>query len=454
MNWNIVLVWAGGTWMSAVAGILCELWYKEELICLDWNQSELTDRLQKKWLKVIIWNNKYTPGLFDHIIYSEACVNSPEVVTVKSYERTPKQSRFIGNYFQFLWEISKYFTTIWIAWTNGKSSTTSMLIYTAKKHLSNLWLGIVWALVPDLDWNNYFVNQNNKEQIRNIFDHIFTWKWLDYDLIKKFYFIIESCEYKRHFLMLDTDFGAITNIELDHTDYYKDLQDYTQAFVQWSDKIKHDVISTEKLDVPGVRQISTRSFNFKKIFGEHNNKNWSIVFELIKSINPEINDDELVDTIENFGWLRRRLEYLKRAENWAIVFSDYGHMASSIAICYQALKQHFADKKLIAIFQPHQINRVLREWNEFSDALKKFDESFVYNIYAARENLDEQLENFKHLNIQNANTVEELWNIFAQKCGWKYLTAVDSVKDIIDNAWQDTIVVIFSAWDLDYHIRG
>jgi len=49
MNWNIVLVWAGGTWMSAVAGILCELGYKEDLVCLDWNQSELTDRLQRKW---------------------------------------------------------------------------------------------------------------------------------------------------------------------------------------------------------------------------------------------------------------------------------------------------------------------------------------------------------------------------------------------------------------------
>jgi len=49
MNWNIVLVWAGWTGMSAVAWILSELWYDKELICLDWNQSELTDKLQKKW---------------------------------------------------------------------------------------------------------------------------------------------------------------------------------------------------------------------------------------------------------------------------------------------------------------------------------------------------------------------------------------------------------------------
>ena len=453
MNWNIVLVWAGWSGMSAVAGILFELGYNKELICIDWNQSELTDKLQKKWINVLIWENKYKVWLFDHVIYSEACINSPGVKTAKSYERTPKQGIFIWNYFQFLWEISKYFTTIWIAWTNGKSSTTSMLINTARTHLENLWLWIVWALVPDLDWNNYYLNQEKKEEIRNIFDHIFTGKWLDYDLVKKNYFIIESCEYKRHFLMLDTDFWAITNIELDHTDYYKDLDDYSSAFAEWTNKIKHTVISTEKLDIPWVKQVWTTHFNFKKIFWEHNDKNWSIVFEMIKELEPDVNEEDLRESIENFGWLWRRMEYLRTTEKWAMLFSDYGHMATSIKLCHDALKQHFTDKKLTAIFQPHQINRVLREWNEFAEVLGKFDNVYIFNIYAARENLDEQLENFKHLNIENANSVTELGNIFAKNCNWKYITEISDVKDIIDNAWSKDIITVFTAWDLDYQIR-
>jgi len=453
MNWNIVLVWAGWSWMSAVAWILFELGYDKELICIDWNQSELTDRLQKKWINVLIWENNYTVWLFDHVIYSEACVNSIEVQTAKSYERTPKQSKFIWNYFQFLWEISKYFTTIWIAGTNGKSSTTSMLIDTARTHLENLWLGIVWALVPDLDWNNYFLNKDKKDEIRNIFDHIFTWKWLDYDLVKKNYFIIESCEYKRHFLMLDTDFWAITNIELDHTDYYKDLADYISAFTERTNKIKNAVISTEKINIPWVKQIEITHFDFKKIFWEHNDKNWSIVFELIKELNSNVDEKELKESIENFGWLWRRMEYLRTTEKWAMLFSDYGHMSTSIKLCHEALKQHFPDKKLTAIFQPHQINRVLREWNEFAEVLREFDNVYIFNIYAARENLDEQLENFKHLNIQNANSVTELWNIFAKNCNWKYLTEIEQVKEIINTAWEDDIVTIFTAWDLDYQIR-
>lgn len=453
MNWNIVLLWAGWTWMSAIAWILFDLGYWDNIICIDWNQSELTDKLQKKWLKVLIWNNVYKPELFDHVIYSEACVNSPEVQLAKSYERTPKQMRFIGNYFQFLWEISKYFCTIWIAWTNGKSSTTSMLIDTAKTHLDNFWLWIVWALVPSLDWNNYYLNQNKKDEIKNIFDYIFTGKWLNYDLIKKNYFIIESCEYKRHFLMLDTDRWAITNIELDHTDYYKDFDDYKSAFIEWTKKVKNQVISTENLSIDWVNQIETKKFNFKKIFWEHNNKNWTLVFNLIKNINPNINEKNLIESIENFGWLRRRMEYLKTTQSWAIIFSDYWHMASSISLCYKALRQHFPGKKLIAIFQPHQINRVLRERNQFWEILKKFDTTYIYNIYAARENLDEQLNNFKHLNIENANTIEELWNIFASNCNWKYLTNPNQVKNIIDKASSDDVIIIFSAWDIDYKIR-
>jgi len=453
MNWNIVLVWAGWTWMSALAWILSDLWYWDNIICLDSQKSELTDKLEKKWLKVIIWKNIYKPDLFDHIIYSEACANTPEVLTAKQYERTPKQWRFIGNYFQFLWEISKYFSTIWVAGTNWKSSTTAMLIYSAKKHIKNLWIWIVWALVPDLDWNNYFINPDKQTEIKNVFDHIFTWKWLDYDLIKKNYFIIESCEYKRHFLILDTDRWAITNIELDHTDYYKDLQDYTSAFVERSSRIKNQVISTETLDIPWIKQIETKKFWFKKIFGEHNNKNWSLVFELIKSIQPQTDDKELIDTIENFWGLRRRMEYLKTTEKWTIVFSDYWHMASSIQVCYEALKQQFPDKKLIAIFQPHQINRVLRERNEFGSTLKKFDSTYIYNIYAARENLEEQLNNFRHLNIENANSIDDLWNIFATNCNWKYITDINEIKKIIDNWTDNEIITIFSAGDIDYQIR-
>lgn len=459
---NIVLVWAWWTWMSWVAWILHDLWYTQNIICLDSNESELTQKLQKKWLKVIIWKDKYIPAITDNIIYSEACANSLEVETAKSYKRKPKENRFIWNYFTFLWEISKYFTTVWITGTNWKSSTTSLAIYTAKEHLPNFWLGILWALVPDLDNNNYHINPEKKSEIKNIFDYILTWKWLDYSLIKKNIFILEACEYKRHFLKLDIDRWVITNIELDHTDYYKDIEDYTSAFVEFTKKIKNKVLTTSNLSFWANEEsikhkiINTKikNFNFKYLFGDHNNQNSSFVFELMHMLNPIISLDKLTQTIEEFKWLRRRLEYLKTTTNWTIVFSDYWHMASSIKLCYEAVKNKYPDKKITAIFQPHQINRVLRERDDFQKALKLYDNVIIYEIYAARENLVEQLENFKHLQIENAQTIQELWNIFAKNCGWTYTEDINDILKTISIWKNNEIITIFSAWDIDFLIRN
>ena len=60
-------------------------------------------------------------------------------------------------------------------------------------------------------------------------------------------------------------------------------------------------------------------------------------------------------------------------------------MASSIKLCHQALKSKYPDKKLIAIFQPHQINRILREREQFQESLKLFDKVIIYNIYSLKK---------------------------------------------------------------------
>jgi UDP-N-acetylmuramate-alanine ligase len=83
-------------------------------------------------------------------------------------------------------------------------------------------------------------------------------------------------------------------------------------------------------------------------------------------------------------------------------------MASSIKICHEAIKEKYPEKEITAIFQPHQINRILRERNDFSDALKLFDNIYIYDIYAARENLQEQLQNFKSNKTENISTLVEL----------------------------------------------
>ena len=80
------------------------------------------------------------------------------------------------NYFQFLGEISKYFRTLAIAGTNGKSTTTALALYAAKKKIPRFGIGILGALVPDLGGRSYYLNQSILPTLRTIFDHILTGK--------------------------------------------------------------------------------------------------------------------------------------------------------------------------------------------------------------------------------------------------------------------------------------
>jgi len=69
------------------------------------------------------------------VIYSESAAQSDEVLEARAVMKAKKYPMIILNYFQFLGEISKYFVSVGIAGTNGKSSTTALAIATAKKSL-------------------------------------------------------------------------------------------------------------------------------------------------------------------------------------------------------------------------------------------------------------------------------------------------------------------------------
>jgi UDP-N-acetylmuramate-alanine ligase len=128
--------------MSGIAGILQEIGYTN-IVCIDANQSQLTDKLKAQGLKVIIGHGKHKIQLGDVVIYSEATAESPEVLEARNIMKANKKVMVILNYFQFLGELSKYFITIGFTGTNGKSSSTALAIHTAKKLLPNFGIGIL-----------------------------------------------------------------------------------------------------------------------------------------------------------------------------------------------------------------------------------------------------------------------------------------------------------------------
>ena len=154
-------------------------------------------------------------------------------------------------------------------------------------------------------------------------------KTIDAQLIKKYRFILEACEYKRHFLHLDADDTIVTNISCDHLDYFKDEKDYAQAFIQQFQKTKNDIfmsprdleyltrnssLEEEKNIKNRIQKVETKKYNFNKIFGEWNNINASLLetfFTHKKVISPDIFQQKVID----FSGLRRRMEYVGNTKN-------------------------------------------------------------------------------------------------------------------------------------------
>ena len=462
MQWNIVFVWAWWAWLSNIVWILWDLWF-HNLIWIDEQDSQITQQLTEKWVKIFKhW--KYQLKSDDAVIYSAATKSSPEVLKAFELKKSEHKPFLIRDYFEFLWEITKYFKSIWFTWTNWKSSSSAMWIHIASNCLPNFWIGIVWALVPDFGNKSYMINPEYKDDLKNIFSYIFTWRKLDYSLVKKYYFLLESCEYQRHFLHLNLDEAIITSLELEHTDYFKNWEDYQDAFLEMTWKTKDHIyclkeLNSEKiLKSNKVQIVEKQRFDMDFVWWEHQQSNASLVYALLRWlmikewIDEKTFDLEFRKYLKWFKWIWRRMEWLKEAQSWVQIFSDYGHVASSIELWYKALKERYPDKKIICIFQPHQIHRILVWWKEFPNALKLYDKSYIYDIYAAREKIEDfsNEEIFKDLNLKS---VEDLWNAFAKHCWNTYLKDFSEIEKIINDADWDSIIVIYSAGNIDYKLR-
>lgn len=123
-------------------------------------------------------------------------------------------------------------------------------------------------------------------------------------MIKKYYFFLEACEYKRHFLNLDLEYLLITNIELDHTDYYHDFVDYQSAFVQMNQKTKNLTFVLDSFEAPealsNVKKIPLTHWNLDHIRGKPTDCNASLVAGLFQELDPGLNLEQIAKEMKPF----------------------------------------------------------------------------------------------------------------------------------------------------------
>ncbi|MCF7906433.1 UDP-N-acetylmuramate--L-alanine ligase [Patescibacteria group bacterium] len=373
-----------GSGTSALAGFLFENGI--EVIGSDTGNLNMLSELEIKF-----YNTQEASNIDDNIdllIYSSAVLeDNPERIRAKEL-KIPEMT-----YFQALGEISENFYTIAVAGTNGKTTTTSI----SSILLSNTTLDpsvIVGAKVLELD------NKNYKKGTSNIL-------------------IVEACEYMEHFLYLNPNVLTITNIEAEHLDYYKTLENVILAFEKMINKIPDGGVIIYNKDDENTRELIKKvsqkrhdlifisyginedsdfiaKFSDTKdgvqIFETYYNREFLAEFRLsipgkfniyntlaslstcftiskINKLRHNILDWQY--KILNFRGSNRRFEIIKKDIKKDIIYVlDYAHHPTSINQIIIGAKRMYDLRRIFVIFQPHTFNRTK---NLFSDFIKCFD---------------------------------------------------------------------------------
>ena len=232
------------------------------------------------------------------------------------------------------------------------------------------------------------------------------------------YFALEACEYKRHFLAYNPYYTIVTNIELDHTDYYKDLDDVMDAFTEFVSKTRKAVIMCG--DDVNNRKVKTDKPVYYYGFDENNDvvvKNITHDEETTKAdvyIKGELYDtytfpfigdhlllnvlgvitvcylenlpkDVVKNQVSKIKHAKRRFIEEKFRNN--ILIDDYAHHPTEVKVTIEAARKKYPDREIVALFKAHTRSRVQYFHKEFADALNLADKAFVLDIGEDRKEL-------------------------------------------------------------------
>ncbi|MDD3474865.1 MAG: Mur ligase family protein [Candidatus Dojkabacteria bacterium] len=266
---------------------------------------------------------------------------------------------------QILGLVSKRFKTIAIAGTHGKTTTSALitwLLYKEFRELPNFVIGDeILEINKSFNFNPYSE-----------------------------YLVLEACEYKRQFLDRAPKpyISVITNIELDHTDYYKDQEDYNSAFREFLENTELEIIYDSRGEniEQVLKDIEIKKLDCKEIeamyedvtaglFGDYNKENVLRACGVANILG-------IFADIEDFPGVASRFQYIGEMENGNPIYLDYAHNPKKVKSCLRAAKERFPNKKIVFIWQPHSIERSLTFENDFAKSLDDADLVLIPNIYA------------------------------------------------------------------------
>jgi len=424
------MIGIGGISMSGIAVMLKKSGF--DVTGSDSMGSDMVAMLESEGIPVFIGSKPELVHDADMVVYTAAINKNTDLEyleAVKLNKPTFERAPFLGKLLKI------YEKPICIAGMHGKTTTTSMVasaLQTAKVNPTVL----VGSKLRELDNLNYSIG-NNK------------------------YFVLESCEYVDSFLNFPGDTAVILNVEEDHLDYFKDLDDIKDSFVKFISLVHHngnlivnadnenvvdvvymskDIIEEHKLNVcsystcddtkdiyaKNIKLADNRCYEFDAYYkdnmlchvilnapGKHNVSNALACLAVGVVYGLDIN--LVKEGLEEFTGASRRFEYKKTIGDNVMVFDDYAHHPTEIMTTLSTAKEK-ATGRIIAVFEPHTYSRTITLFDKFTEAFDNADIVLLADIYAAREK-DEgivssdmlaQALTKKGINAQNLHTLDNI----------------------------------------------
>ncbi len=351
---KIFFIGIGGIGISALAKMALSRGIEVAGVNDDESPKTL-DPLVSAGVNITFHKDKLALPEADLYVYSDAWIHrGPEIL--KNARDTGKP---VMNYFEALGVFAKEYKVIAISGTHGKTTTTAMVA----GMLIDAGLDptvVVGSFVKRFDSN--------------------------FRLGKGPYLVVEADEYNRHMLQLHPFIGAITNVEADHLDCYKDLADIQSAFDIFISQSEHKILDYSKY-LDKVPKLS--------VPGEHNRQNASVALAIadILGIDKTVAQKSLAE----FKGTWRRLEKIGETKEGVIIYDDYAHHPTEIKASLQALREIYpkGEKKITVLFQPHLYSRTKALFEDFAQSFSGADQVLLLPIYFAREDKDDSISSEK-----------------------------------------------------------
>ena len=388
---KIHFIGIGGIGVSALAQYYLEKGH--QVSGSDLAYSEITEALKKQGVKIIIGQKaKNLANDIDKVIYSPAVKeDNPELKKAYKIQNTKYKIQIL-SYPEALGELTKKHFTIAISGTHGKSTTTAMLALVLIKAGLNPTV-IVGTKLKEFHNSNFRMGGKPCSMFHVSCSMIL---------------LIEACEHEESFLNYWPKIIVINNIEKDHLDYYKNLNNILKAFGKFIERLPEDGILIINRDDENIAQILTSSIkksigdtygfllkqkevgklrDILKVPGKHNIYNALAALTAARIL--KVPDKISFEALSEYKGVWRRFEIKNTIVNGQqiIVISDYAHHPTEIKATLSAAKSRFPKSKLWAIFQPHQYQRTFYLFNDFTKAFDDADEIILTKIYdvAGRE---------------------------------------------------------------------